>query len=312
MGFGTPPAPSKALQMGVPNPVRKLASRKQLNKILGKLVLLGISNIKGFLESLYMETGSLRKMRDALKAWDVNLRPKDLLILMEFYGISRNNCGEHLNANRKKHVEFNGDDREKLYLWGFCKGDARLECSLTTIRIDVNGKLATVKCIYTALKPYIDPTKQAFKLNNYGYYSFSHSFDKETFNFLLFDIDEISNMVKNIGDLAALLAGLIDSDGTIYIKDRIRVINRRIYRNIEAYIGIINRDLKLLKTLQNLLRKYGVKANIPKSITQFGAHRLRITKRKHLTTLVPLLEQYMKHVEKLSKIRKLKSQLLER
>lgn len=228
---------------------------------------------------------------------------------MDYYGIRRNTSGMQLKAKQREYKRFVGNTRDKLYLWGFCKGDARIECSLTTIRIDVNGKIETVKCIYDALKQYLTDPKRTFKANNYGYYTFSSSFHKETFSFLLSDIDDISKVINDLEDLAALLAGLIDSDGTIYMKNRTRVINGRTYRNFEAYIGIINKDLKLLKTLQRLLSKYGIKANIPKSVTQFGARRLRITRREHLRVLVPLLEKYMKHRAKLLRVRQLKRKL---
>jgi len=279
---------------------------KQLRRILSKLEPLELYDVRGFLEDLYGRYRSLRKVCKELRRKNVRLRAKDLVILFEYLGIRRVPCNPHLvRVRTRKKKPFKGNKRDKLYLWGFCRGDARIEASLTSIRIDVNGKLSTVLCIYEALKQYV-PKQVAVIRHSGEYYMFSQSVHKESFAFLFMEIDEIVTEVRDIGDLAALLAGLLDSEGSIYFEIRERKYlyrgEKRSSLTLGHHIEITNCDEYLLVKIQELLYRFGIKGTIPRSKTGFGCSRLRIYRRDHLLKIIPLLLKYVKHAEKKQKL----------
>lgn len=285
---------------------------KQLIKLLNKLRPIGPCGLKRFLEDLYNRDKSLRKVCDKLREINIKLRTKDLIMIFEFLGIKRIACNTQLVAARdlnKKRKPFRGSKREKLYIWGFCKGDARIEASLTSIRIDVNGKLPTVLCIYEVLKDYISERKENVIKKLGTYYAFSQSIHKKSFSFLLLEMDEIANEIVDLEDLIALLAGLLDSEGCIYCTVRKRRYSYNgkhgISYSLDHHIEITNCDAYLLITIRDLLKKFGIKGTIPKSKTGFGCSRLRIYQRSHLLKIIPLLLKYVKHAEKKQKLEKL-------
>ena len=296
--------------MGESRHGNKIAPNKQLCRILSKLKPLEKYGIKEFLERLYNKYKSLRKVCRELRRINIKLRTKDLIILFEYLGIKRIPCSPHLaQARIKERKPFNGDKREKLYLWGFCKGDARIEASLTSIRIDVNGKLPTVLCIYEALKQYISKQEAVVVKNSRAYYAFSESIHKESFAFLFKEIDEIIQEVSDIEDLAALLAGLLDSEGSVYLDVRQRKYvykgEVRVSFTLDHHIEITNCDEYLLTKVQELLKNFGIKATIPRSKTGFGCSRLRIYRREYLVRIIPIILKYLKHTEKKQKLEKL-------
>ena len=280
------------------NPDKRVAPVKQISRLLKKFFAVGITNVKELLSQWYGEVKSLRRLSRMLKTIGVTIRVNDLLILLEYFGIPRVSKGKHLNKNKRRVKSFPVDDRVALYLWGFCFGDARLAASLSTIRIDIHATWSTVFCIYSYLINHISIDYMSIgRLGNYIY--FSAVVDKTNFSFLLNTIDETADRVNDINDLAALLAGLIDAEGSIYVKVRSRkyAFNGQIkqYVTLDHHIEITNCDHKLLKTLQQLLAQHGIKATIPQSKTGFGCSRLRINKRSHLAKLIPLLLNYVRH-----------------
>ena len=227
----------------------------------------------------------------------VRITESDTLEIMKELNISRRQPARQIPMK-----PFNGNKREKLYIWGLCKGDARVYTSLSSIRIDANCKLSTNLCFYEAFREYLPSNKVPYYQNNYGYYTFSHSFHKESFIFITEDISDITKEIQDKEDLSALLAGLIDSEGSIYFKVRVR--NNK-YRTLDYHIEITNKDLHLLTTIRNLMERFGFKATIPQSKTGFGAYRLRIYRRDHLVRLIPALLRFMKHREKVDRLAKL-------
>ena len=279
---------------------KKVAPRKQLEKLFKKLEILGVSDIKSFLEELYHRYMSLEKISKVLRRKGVSLRPKDLTILFEYLGIRRVKHGPR-KLLRTSAIVFKGNKKEKLYLWGFCFGDARIYSSLSTIRIDVTGKLSTVQCLYQALKKF-SSKPLVIKATQRGYYSISVSVDKETFDFLLSEIDDIFQEIQSLDDLSALLAGLIDSEGSIMYRVRKREYvwknQKRISYTFDNHIEITNSNYHLLEKIKEMLHRYGIQSSIPRSKTGFGCWRLRINKRSHIAKIAPLLLRYMKHGEK--------------
>ncbi len=282
--------------------------KKQIERLTSKIKQQGIIEIKSFLENLYNQQGSLRKLSSYLKnEMGIKLRPKDLIALMEHLGIERKNY-KNKKPKTKNDIKFNGNKTDALYLWSFCIGDARIEATLSTLKIDVIGKLETVKCIIQTLFKN-QPNKKLIKKTKTGYYYFTYSLPKKEFDFLLIDIDEIEQEITNFEEMVATLAGLIDSEGNIYIK-----IRKRKYKykdktlestSIDHTIEITNCNTKLLKTIQKILKKYGITATIPPSKTGYGCSRLRINRRKDLKKIAPLLLKYMKHTEKIQKLKQM-------
>ena len=198
---------------------------------------------------------------------------------------------------------FGGTRQEMFYIWGLCFGDARLQLHLTSIRVDARGTLPTILCFYEAFKEYIPETsKPPYRKIKGNEYEFSHSFDHKSFSFLLWSPEKAFEEVRSREDLAALLAGLIDSEGSIMYRVRKREYvwknRKRISYTFDNHIEITNSNYHLLEKIKEMLHRYGIQSSIPRSKTGFGCWRLRINKRSHIAKIAPLLLRYMKHGEK--------------
>ena len=293
---------------------RKLRKKiKELIKLLG-----GENKAREILWELHnritlRKNGSIRYYSLADIAEEINkilgtsfrVTESDIRELMEILKIKRRQPSRYMPLK-----PFRGTRQEMFYIWGLCFGDARLQLYLASIRVDARASLPTILCFYEAFKEYILETgKPPYRRISEDEYEFSHSFDRESFSFLLWSPEKTFREVKDLEDLVALLAGLIDSEGNITFNVREK---KYVWRGEEKsslmfdhYIEITNCDLGMLRGLCSLLARFGIKSFIPPSRTGFGCWRLRICRRKTLLEIIPLLLKYTKHRRKKRKLKEL-------
>ena len=280
-----------------------LGGREKAKKIIKKL----------YSEVKILENGSIRypNLRDIAKKLQeiigdkVKVTSNDIREIMKELGIARRQPAQQVPLK-----PFRGSRPEMFYIWGLCFGDARLQLYLNSVRVDARGTLPTILCFYEAFKEYIPETsKPPYRRIKGNEYEFSHSFDHKSFSFLLWSPEKAFEEVRSREDLVALLAGLIDSEGSINFQIREREYlwkgEKKISLTFDSFIEITNCDLEMLRGLRSLLARFGIKSSIPPSRTGFGCWRLRICRRKILLEIIPLLLKYVKHKEKRMRLKEL-------
>jgi len=178
--------------------------------------------------------------------------------LMTYLGIKKRIAGERVPV-----IPFEGTKEEMLYLWALCKGDAhRVKLRSGRVSIEFAGKDETAFCFPGILVKYNPNIKKWIKnlpRSPTGYAKFRIILD-ESFSFVLKKPQEIVGEIKNINQLAAYLAGLIDSEGSITAKKRYYGYIKR-----DKKIEISNKDKDLINATIWLLKAYNFHPQLKKN-----------------------------------------------
>ncbi|RLG43446.1 MAG: hypothetical protein DRN78_01780 [Thermoproteota archaeon] len=284
---------------------RKIRRRKyeEVIKALG-----GIGKAKRLIETLYNSVKivdnkeRLMTINDVTKELNKILASRGIKIsaritkeLMNHLGIKKRIAGIRLPI-----APFNGTKEEMLYLWALCKGDAHI-VKLRSGRIfaDFAGKDETAFCFLAMLIEYNPNIKRWIKnlpRSPAGYAKFRIILD-ESFNFLLKKPQEIVKEIKNIEQLAAYLAGLIDSEGNITAKKRYYGYIKR-----DKKIEISNKDKELIDVTIQLLKNHNFHPRLNKD-KRTGVWIIALARSIELKFLIPKLLKYVKHAEKREKLK---------
>jgi hypothetical protein len=167
-------------------------------------------------------------------------------------------CDEAIILSHRKHkrFKFSEDKKEKAYLIGLTEGDIHArKKSKFTLRLTSASThkdfIFLLKSSFEKYGPvYIYPTKNKDSYN----WNFTTDLDYESFKFLL-----ESNRSKYINNLKNkffldFLAGLIDSDGSIYPK--------KTGKYVQCVLRIFAEDIGLLEKVKCMLRNFQYSPNL--------------------------------------------------
>ncbi|MHA1589913.1 MAG: LAGLIDADG family homing endonuclease [Candidatus Njordarchaeales archaeon] len=296
---------SKRQKAGIEKLIRVLGGVREARNILENIYWGTVveKNGKPYYLSLKHSYELLLKKYPILRALGVSFRT--FKEAMKFLGIRLRSYGERIPKK-----PFQGSKLEKLYMWGLCYGDALVLDRQSYILLEVEGKFDTIMCFtkcfskYHLLCEYILCGKLKLKRTKGGRYNkLSISLDK-SFSFLLDDYVKVLNSIENMDELASLLAGLVDSDGSVCWHDPCECVA----------IAITSTDYNFLEKLSSTLQKFGFSSGLYRSmrkgakifrkyVLKRDAWKLRIlgNSEKNLQ-LIKLVSNYVNHKERKEKL----------
>ncbi|MGQ4893957.1 MAG: hypothetical protein ACP6IQ_04970 [Candidatus Njordarchaeia archaeon] len=299
----------------------RIPKHKPMSTIRDKIIdiLGGSKKAKRILEQIYYyETKeingrstriSIRDIRNILinrfpEIRKLNPSTKTILKVMQKLGIKRYSVGQRF---LKK--PFKGSTTTMLYLWSLCYGDAWVKSSAKYIHVELEGKRDTILCLAETLSLYhqlcMQVTQQPDLIKTKrGYYKLSLTLDR-SFDFLLRKPKDIFDNITTESSLAAVIAGLIDSEGNLTI-------------NIFGYpiIRITMTDVVLRDLIIEKLKKFriqyslGLQSKVGTNILngryqqQKDAWRIRIFINKKNQEFLNKVLKFIRHREKKQKLKK--------
>jgi len=212
------------------------------NSLCQKLVKRKHLSIENIIRLYKDELISLRKLAKTFKS-----NKKTIHKILEENGIKIRNNDESNRIANTKHSKFpfSGDECDKAYMIGLIKGD---------ITLFIKSKFTLRLTSSSSRKAFVDLFKNTFEeygpiyiyvakngLSRYNW-KMTAELDLNSFNFLL-----TSQTSSNKQFIFNYLAGLIDSDGSIFI--------RKAGKYFQYILRIYNEDLPLLKTIRKFLER---------------------------------------------------------
>ena len=199
---------------------------------------------------MYKKFHSIRKITKVLKMGRGTVRR---ILVENGFRIMENEKAIRLANTKHQKLPFCGTEEEKTYLTGLTKGDITpMRKSKYTLRLTVSTTHSSfIRLLLTLFEKYgpiyVYPTKQ--KMCGYQW-NISIELDAKSFNFLL-NVKNKNNITlwANKTLFIHFLAGIIDSDGSVFI--------RKTGKYIQYVIRVFNEDLKLLESMKHLLKKVG-------------------------------------------------------
>lgn len=211
---------------------QKLAKRKHLP-------------IKEIIKFYSKEMMSLKKLAKIFKSNKLTIRK-----ILEENGIKIRNNEEAIQLANTKHIKlpFDGNDCEKAYMLGLIKGDITpFPKSKFTLKLtSSSSRKAFIELFKNVFGKY-GPTYIYVIKDNLSHYiwKITSELDLSSFNFLL--SPQIDFLQKNKQLMLNYIAGIIDSDGSIFI--------RKTGKYFQYILRIYNEDLSLLQTIKDFLEK---------------------------------------------------------
>lgn len=232
--------------------------------------------------------------------------------LKEYCLGTRNIAVSHIRFPRK---DFNGDILEKAYLTGFRIGD------LNVTKRGLQSETITIKCASTK-QGQLDLFKNLFakyghiiqgKPTKEGKINIQANLNP-SFSFLLDKSPKSYQWVfRQKKTFFAFLAGFSDAEGSFFIS-----------KNGQAGFSIGNYDLELLKIIQLTLGRYKIPTpNLSVSYRKglFGSngyisngdyYTIHCSRKKFLLQILNLLKPYLKHPDKVKKVKLLRGNIVKR
>lgn len=199
--------------------------------------------IKKYINNLH----SIRKI-----ARDLNIDRQTIRKILTRSKINIRNHQTSIKLTNQKHIKipFNNNSNEKAYLIGLVKGDLTpIKKSKYTLRLSVSSGhksfINYLKEIFIKYGPvHVYPAKNK---NTYQW-QLCADLDLKSFYFLL-NARKSSLPKFNKDEFFNFLAGLIDTDGSVYL--------RKTGKYVQYMLRIFSQDLKILKQINNYLHKHG-------------------------------------------------------
>ncbi|MCK4496624.1 MAG: LAGLIDADG family homing endonuclease [Candidatus Aenigmarchaeota archaeon] len=174
--------------------------------------------------------------------------------ILEENDIAVRNQDEGIRLANTKHTKlpFDGDVNEKAYLIGLVRGDLTpLKKSKYTLRLTTGSThplfLQLLQTLFKKYGPsYIYPVRD--KISGYQW-RIGIELDMASFNFLLEGKKKINNLWSDKNSFLHFLAGIIDSDGSVYI--------RKTGKYVQYIVRVFGQDVKLLEEIRKSFNLMG-------------------------------------------------------
>lgn len=263
---------------------------------------------KGF-QYLYYEKGlSLKKIAKIVHCSESGLERRFKIYNLKSRGIKNRAC-------KYKKFDFSEDPIEKAYLIGFRLGDLNVKRVVNVIQVrcssTIKYQLNLIKKLFT---PYTTVRATKGKRGDWDIVAFvSRSFD-----FLLPKHMQIPKWIlKNSNNFFAFFAGYIDAEGYFYFKKPKR--NGGIST---ATFGVQTQDKKIICKLAKKLNDFSIQVYGPRisepagHIDKRGVRNnkdvwcFNVIQKQSLWKLIHHLEPYLKHADKIRRLKEVKENLI--
>lgn len=232
----------RLIKIGIPKRDREEVAKIFLRKKLPK------DEIKKIIEMYVKDLCSIRKI-----SRDLKLKRRIIRRVLTESGIKRRDNYTSLKLTNQKHekIPFDGDENEKAYLIGLVKGDLTpTKKSRYSLRLTVGSThknfIQFLKSIFSKYGPvYIYPAKD----RSYYQWKICAELEMSSFKFLLEAKQEESILNLDADSFIYFLAGLIDTDGSIYI--------RKAGKYAQYMVRVFGQDVILLEKINNILHQLG-------------------------------------------------------
>jgi len=186
---------------------------------------------------------------------------------------------------------FSNDRLEKAYLLGLRATDLYVTRHWKQVQVSLTGLGGTLDAFRQAFDKY-SPVK-VWGDNKYpeGTSRYIYTYLDRSFQFLINKPQTVPKWTGEDDEFYAFFSGCIDGDGTVKADPRFRAY----------YVGVCNSKINFLRSLERWLRKLGYHPGLfyKKQTTK----RMLIYRYDDLRLLIPHLLRYMKHTERIKKIR---------
>lgn len=250
------------------------------------------------------------KMHQSLIAKQFNCDQATISNRMKSLNVPRRTKSEI--SSKYPRYNFSGDLLEKSYLIGFRLGDLHVHKHRLLISVSTTTTKSEQICLFKTLFEKYSHIKlrrhlSGFNHNNKNKSHIITTLLNDGFSFLLPKEDRIPIWIlKNEKFFLSFLAGYVDAEGCLSISKNkkwlsLALIIRTYDKNILRQIWMKLNMLGIICPKSRFALKRGLQNN-KKDFWVFGVYR-----RKHLVKLIKMLEPYIKHDSRKSKVKSIKS-----